>query len=72
MAFGKATGIGGFTPTPVRGTGTTEKLASFRADDRDFTGADGPNLFERDVQRRFDYNARFPTRLAPKRNRTRR
>lgn len=70
MAFGKATGIGGFTPTPVRGTGTTEKLSSYRADDRDI--ADGPNQFERDVQRRFDYNARFPTRLAPKRNRTRR
>lgn len=44
--FDKPSGVGdGITPTPVRGTGTTERLASHRADDTAIY--DGPSEFER-------------------------
>lgn len=51
MAFGKATGVAGtFTPTPVRGVGTTERLSSHRGDDERLD-----DLFDRDTLKRESY-----------------
>lgn len=46
MAFDRARPVNLNTPTPVRGVGTTEKLASHRADDGPYEKG---NEFERSI-----------------------
>jgi hypothetical protein len=67
MALGKATGVPGtFTPTPVRATGSTERLSTHRGDDDPFHEG-----FDRDILKR-ENHYRLHVAGAHQRNKRRR